>query len=346
MQRILGCNRAHLSAVCSSVGAVHCDAIAQTRKRLKRLGVKHVLFLDETHLRVNEAPRTTLVAEGETPYVIVEDTTQYAKRYDMIACCTSEEVLPPIIYSPSERNLIGSKGINKKMLLDYIEDILARACSGLDRYPLYLVLDRARIHNVSHILEAFHDDWQAVKKCGRLFCCPHRLPNVCLRWTILYFISGKMRVASTNSSQTPPSSESWLMNGTTSRRKQSHPITSTAKSLLALTCTQIAQHRTSISINIEHAQVVALSLPKHIYQQACRSLSIIMREKIFLCLFLSQVRIQLSGFDRARNFGRLSMYRPVGYLRVAHLPPSCISCAFPALVMCVFVKTTHHHNKQ
>lgn len=157
MQRSRTCIRADCCGVCLSVGAEHCDAIAQARKRLKRCGINHVLFLDETHLRVNEAPRTTLVAEGETPYVIVDDTTQYAKRFDMIACCTSEGVLPPIIYSPSERNLIGSKGINKRMLLDYIDDILARACSGLDCYPLYLVLDRARIHNTAHILEAFHE---------------------------------------------------------------------------------------------------------------------------------------------------------------------------------------------
>jgi len=146
-----------ISSALLSVGPEHCEEIAQSRRKLQRLGLKHVLFLDETHLRVNEAPRTTLVAPGETAYVIVDDTTQYAKRYDMIACCTSEQVLPPIIYSPSERNLIGSKGINKKMLLDYIDDILARACSGLDQYPLYLVLDRARIHNISHILEAFHE---------------------------------------------------------------------------------------------------------------------------------------------------------------------------------------------
>lgn len=138
------------------VGVAHCDAIAQERRKLQRLGLKHVLFLDETHLRVNEAPRNTLVAPGETPYVIVEDTTQYAKRFDMIACCTSEEVLPPIIFSPTERQQLGVKGINKKMLLDYIHNILAPACSGLDRYPLYLVVDRARIHNIAHILEEFH----------------------------------------------------------------------------------------------------------------------------------------------------------------------------------------------
>jgi hypothetical protein len=52
---------------------------------------------------VNEAPRTTLVAPGETAYVIVDDTTQYARRFDMIACCTATRALPPIIFSPTER---------------------------------------------------------------------------------------------------------------------------------------------------------------------------------------------------------------------------------------------------
>jgi len=139
------------------VGVDHCQAIADTRRKLQRIGLKHLLFLDESHLRVNEAPLTTLVAPGEKPYVIVDDTTQYAKRFDMIACCTSEKILPPIIFSPTERQQLGVKGINKKMLLDYIHDILAQACAALDVYPLYLVLDRARIHNTAHILDAFHE---------------------------------------------------------------------------------------------------------------------------------------------------------------------------------------------
>src|SRR5271155_413957 len=40
----------------------------------------------------------------------------------------------------------------------YIQDILAQACGALDRYPLYLVLDRSSIHNEEKILEAFHDN--------------------------------------------------------------------------------------------------------------------------------------------------------------------------------------------
>jgi hypothetical protein len=134
-----------------------CAEIAILRRRLARYGGQHVMFLDETHLRISDAPLRTLVAPGEQPVVVVEENTAYAKRYDMIACCTSDRVFPPIVWSPDERTLIGAKGINKQMLLRYIHDILGPAVGALDRWPLYLVLDRATIHNCDHILEAFHE---------------------------------------------------------------------------------------------------------------------------------------------------------------------------------------------
>jgi hypothetical protein len=109
-------------------------------------------------MRLSEAPTRTLVYPAETEYVVVEDTTTYAKRFDMIACCTGKEVLPPIIYTPDERKEINVKGINTKMLIKYVQDILAQACGALDRYPLYLILDKATCHSKAQLLEAFHDN--------------------------------------------------------------------------------------------------------------------------------------------------------------------------------------------
>jgi hypothetical protein len=74
----------------------------------------------------------------------------------MIACCTGKEILPPIIYTPDERKELNVKGI--KMLIKYVQDILAQACGALDRYPLYLVLDKATCHSKAKLLEAFHDN--------------------------------------------------------------------------------------------------------------------------------------------------------------------------------------------
>lgn len=129
--------------------------MAECRRHIHANDKSHVFFLDETALRVNAAPSHTLVAPGETPYVVVEDTTAYARRYDMIACCSYNQVFPPIIYSPSERSDAGVKGINMKMLEEYIHQILASAVDATDVYPIILVLDRSRIHNEEKIKEAF-----------------------------------------------------------------------------------------------------------------------------------------------------------------------------------------------
>jgi hypothetical protein len=128
------------------VSADLCEDIATLRRKIQKISKKRVLFLDETALRLNEAPTTTLVAPGEKEYVITEDTTSYAKRYDMIACCNGEQVFPPMIFTPQERSDAGVKGINKKMLVKYIQDILAQQVGALNEYPIFLVLDRASIH--------------------------------------------------------------------------------------------------------------------------------------------------------------------------------------------------------
>ena len=118
---------------------------------------RKVLFLDETFLKVSEKRRRTLVAPGEKPFIVVEDTSAYAPRYDMIACCSSERVFPPIIYTPGDRKQLGVKGIREFMLLSYIDKILGQAVASLDLYPLTLVLDRSTTHNPGKIMEAFHD---------------------------------------------------------------------------------------------------------------------------------------------------------------------------------------------
>lgn len=128
------------------------------RRKLRRQRTSHVLFLDETALRLSEAPTNTLVLPGEQSYIEATATSSYSRRYDMIACCTSDRVLLPKIYSPQERSDAGVKGINGAMLHQYIIDELAQAVEGLDRYPLTLVLDRAPIHtNIDAIRQAFHD---------------------------------------------------------------------------------------------------------------------------------------------------------------------------------------------
>jgi len=130
-----------------------CEQIAKIRRKVQRISKDKVLFLNETYKRVGDAATNTIVLPGESSFIQSNETSKYAPRYDMIACCSGKEVLPPIIYAPKERG----KGINDAMLHEYIRQLLAQSAGALDRYPLILVLDRASIHSEEQMLEEFHD---------------------------------------------------------------------------------------------------------------------------------------------------------------------------------------------
>jgi hypothetical protein len=155
-----------LTACLCVVSSELCEQIADMRRKLRRERTTHVLFLDETALRLSEASNHTLVLPGEQSFVLATETSSYSKRYDMIACTVGDRVLLPKIYSPQDRSDAGTKGINGPMLLQFIDDTLAQAVEGVGKYPLTLVLDRAPIHtNIDAIRQAFWDRGsQAVSK--------------------------------------------------------------------------------------------------------------------------------------------------------------------------------------
>ena len=130
-----------------------CEQIAKVRRKLQRIGIKHILFLDETHKREGDVDSYSIFLPGQPPYIETSSTSSYSSRNDMIACCSGSTALPPIIYSPKERG----RGVNQDMLLQYIRDLLAQAAGALDQYPLLLVLDRATIHSEEKIMQEFHD---------------------------------------------------------------------------------------------------------------------------------------------------------------------------------------------
>lgn len=138
------------------MSAETCEGIAQLRRKIQKISKERVLFLDETAVRLSEAATSTLVAPGQQPYVLATETSSYSKRFDMIACCNGKQVFPPMIFTPSERIEAGVRGINKKMLIKYIQTILAQQIGALDKYPIFLVLDRASIHK-GDLLQEFHD---------------------------------------------------------------------------------------------------------------------------------------------------------------------------------------------
>lgn len=126
------------------------------RHKIQRINKKKTVFLDEVSVRESEGGRFTIVLPGEDSYITVTDTTSYAARYDMIALCNGERVLPPVIYTPTDRSEAGVKGITKRMLDEAVETVLAQAVGSIDEYPIYLIADKACIHT-QDLIQAFHD---------------------------------------------------------------------------------------------------------------------------------------------------------------------------------------------
>jgi hypothetical protein len=139
------------------VSASLCEEIATQRRKLQRISKERVLFLDEVAVRLSEAATHTIVLPGEQPYILATDTTSYAKRFDMIACVNGSKVFAPVIYTPKERSDAGVRGINTEMLVDYILSTLGQETWALDKPPLTLVVDRARIHHEERVMEAFRE---------------------------------------------------------------------------------------------------------------------------------------------------------------------------------------------
>ena len=116
-----------------------------------------VLFLDETAVRLSEAPTSTIVLPNQQPYVLATETESYSKRFDMIACINFDQTFAPTIYAPKERKLVGAKEINTEILLDCIYNTLGQETAALDNPPLTLVVDQSGIHNEEKVLEAFRE---------------------------------------------------------------------------------------------------------------------------------------------------------------------------------------------
>ena len=133
-----------------------CEEIAKLHRKIQKIDKRKIVFLDETQLRVSEGPNKTLTVEDDDGIIEVEEDSAYAARYDMIACVNGERTFPPMIFTPEDRRKAGVQGINKKMLVLYIQQILAQAFEALELYPLYLILDKASIHP-HDLLQEFHD---------------------------------------------------------------------------------------------------------------------------------------------------------------------------------------------
>ena len=110
------------------------------RRKLQRIGKQHILFLDETHKREGRGQLHDR-ASGAPPYIetLLHLLLREPLRHDRMLQWNT--TLPPIIYSPSERD----RGVTREMLLPtsalFSRSPLARwmctPSSLVDRSPIH-----------------------------------------------------------------------------------------------------------------------------------------------------------------------------------------------------------------
>jgi hypothetical protein len=92
----------------------------------------------------------TFVLAGEQSFVLATETSSYSKRYDMIACCVGDRVLLPKISWAGRPSGADVRGINGAMLHQFIDEVLAQAVEGLDRYISCDPRSRSRSNSHKH----------------------------------------------------------------------------------------------------------------------------------------------------------------------------------------------------
>lgn len=130
--------------------------MAVFRRSLNHTPLHNIIFIDETALRISDGGTCTLVVPGKQPLIVVNDSTRYAARFDMIASVCYDRVLPPMILSPYERKQRNVDGFTKEIILEYISSMLAQAIGAVDRYPMVVVCDRSKVHNGEEMKNEFH----------------------------------------------------------------------------------------------------------------------------------------------------------------------------------------------
>jgi hypothetical protein len=152
------------------------------------------------------------------------------------------------IYTPKERSAAGVKGINTEMLVDYILNTLGQETWALDKPPLILVVDRARIHNEEKVMEAFRERGGHVTQLLKM------PPMAAKRLSPLdnaLFHDWKKQYESMALSPFATWNKSWPMNGIISRQTRSQHITSIVASLATRTCMRTAQLLPLTSMAVE-----------------------------------------------------------------------------------------------
>jgi hypothetical protein len=106
-------------------------------------------------MKLGEIPRTTLRAEGQSGVVEVKQPETFSPRFDFLAA-VSERPLAIRTISPANRRALGTRGVGKDVVIDWLETDVAAAIKDMGAEHVWLICDNRPIHDPDEIKEALH----------------------------------------------------------------------------------------------------------------------------------------------------------------------------------------------
>lgn len=133
------------------------NSIAQFRKKVQRLPLSKVIFIDQTQDKIGAAPRRGLAPAGEEAKVVSEQATHFPARVDFMGALCANKTLSHEILTPEKRGEEKVKGWRKSMILDFLRDKVADDANALGDDGVTVVLDKALRVKPEEALQALHD---------------------------------------------------------------------------------------------------------------------------------------------------------------------------------------------
>jgi hypothetical protein len=123
--------------------AQYLEHVKSFRRKAQRIGIKKLVFVDQTNVNESYRRRYGLAPKGKKAKVSTRKPSRYTPRVDVMGACVGDHVLDLDVLTPDQRKKAGVKGYTKARVLKWFRETLALNIQALHREGIVVVVDKA-----------------------------------------------------------------------------------------------------------------------------------------------------------------------------------------------------------
>ena len=113
------------------------------RRTAQRIGIKKLVFVDQTNINESYRPLYGLAPKGEKAKVASRTAVRYSPRIDVMGACVGGGVLDLDVLTPDDRKRANVKGYTKEKVLSWFREPLGRQIRAMNLEGMVVVVDKA-----------------------------------------------------------------------------------------------------------------------------------------------------------------------------------------------------------